>query len=162
MLPWVESWCDVEGDGNCGFRACALQLLGSESEWKTVRAAMYRELVSHQSLYEEVFLDPIEENIQRLIHWEGSCPSDKWWIQPDLGFVFATVYNVVFVCLSRSGSVTCLPHRAPPDGRQPDRIISTLSTANLSHYVSITLMEGSMLPPINSKWYSKADPSVVG
>lgn len=70
MLPWVESWCDVLGNGNYGFRAFALQLIGRELEWENVRVTMYNDLVMHQELYDLAFIDPIAENIQHLVHWK--------------------------------------------------------------------------------------------
>ncbi|GAA0155846.1 hypothetical protein LIER_13481 [Lithospermum erythrorhizon] len=37
MLPYIENFTNVHGDGNCGLRAVALAIYGNADEWLRVR-----------------------------------------------------------------------------------------------------------------------------
>ena len=49
---------DVEGDGNCQFRALAYQLEGNDENHQTIRTRVYEELKDHKELYEGFCSEP--------------------------------------------------------------------------------------------------------
>ncbi len=51
ILPYVEGWLDVEGDGNCGFRALGHYMYGGENTWDQVRMDILDEMTTNARLY---------------------------------------------------------------------------------------------------------------
>jgi len=57
MLPYVYSFEDVRGDGNCGFRVIASLIYEDENKWRWVRQSVYNEIYSNQDLYHSIYTD---------------------------------------------------------------------------------------------------------
>ncbi|XP_074292997.1 uncharacterized protein LOC141619875 [Silene latifolia] len=162
VIDSITDWYDPQPDGNCGFRAIAHQVYSDENEWVRVRRELLAELMKNSHKYANTFGSEERFHViaYLLSHWEGRAPDDKWMDSMDLGFVIATVYNVVCINLSLSGSVTYLPligtnQSSPNWSKNPTKYITVILVAK--HFYWARLACNSPLPRVHPSWEKYRD-----
>ena len=137
---YIQDIIDVKADGNCGYRAIAALLGKNEDAWPQIRVDLIRELQSCREEYVQLFGsdERVTDLLQSLyvdnIH---GVSLDKWMVMPDMGYIIATKYNVVFIHLSALGWMTFFPLRGrPPLSLSNHRIIS-IGFVHNCHFVQV-------------------------
>ncbi|XP_074300785.1 uncharacterized protein LOC141632105 [Silene latifolia] len=147
---WIIDWVDVDGDGNCGYRAVAQEIYGDEHRWPTVRRDMVDELEKNRHIYIRLYGGEMEVNklIKRISWWkrDEDVPVIHW-MDADMGFIIANCYDAIFTCLSPTNSFTSLPvTRTSAISQGQKQIISI-----------VRLKNGSPLPTMHPLWRYHAD-----
>ncbi|XP_074313897.1 uncharacterized protein LOC141649096 [Silene latifolia] len=109
---WIIDWVNVDGDGNCGYRAVAQEIYGDEHRWPTVRRDMVDELEKHTHIYIRLYGGEMEIDklIKRISWWKRDEDTPViHWMDADMGFIIANCYDEIFTCLSHTNSFTSLP-----------------------------------------------------
>ncbi|CEH17965.1 hypothetical protein CBOM_04340 [Ceraceosorus bombacis] len=94
---------DITGDGHCGFRAVALQVLGKQNRWQQVRQDLYQvvaQLEAWKVLAPELLAQPTNTNSAiDLLLWDGDAVErEVSWFQAQLhGALAALAYNAIVV-----------------------------------------------------------------
>nr|XP_027189376.1 uncharacterized protein LOC105851939 [Cicer arietinum] len=153
IRPYIEDIVDVVADGNCGFRAIAALLGWTEESWALVRSQLDKEIGLHKDVYSNVFDDNVESVRNSLkISKLGAQGKDKWMSLPDLGYVIATLYNVILVSLSRNLNMTFFPLNKSPSKETFGQSLLAIGFVNENHWVQIKLKSDCPLPPTSQKW----------
>ncbi|XP_027191682.1 uncharacterized protein [Cicer arietinum] len=153
IRPYIEDIVDVVADGNCGFRAIAALLGWTEESWALVRSQLDQEIGLHKDVYSNVFDDNVESVRNSLkISKLGAQGKDKWMSLPDLGYVIATLYNVILVSLSRNLNMTFFPLNKSPSKETFVQSLLAIGFVNENHWVQIKLKSDCPLPPTSQKW----------
>nr|KAJ0224896.1 hypothetical protein LSAT_V11C100044820 [Lactuca sativa] len=130
---YIDDIRDVEGDGNCGFRAIALCL-------------------GQYYAYQRVFTDGFNEVYQSLRWFQSPTPFQEHWLHMPLsGYLIANKFGVIVHCLSHEQNTTCFPLWRGPEEFQPHRAI-TLALVNGIHYMSVFLKGNYPMPPTTGYW----------
>nr|KAJ0190275.1 hypothetical protein LSAT_V11C800391270 [Lactuca sativa] len=100
--PYVTNIEDVEGDGNCGFRAIAVSLGYSQNYWRQIRSELHNKLLENWGRYAMIFQDDIN-NVHHSLSFTGLGPaqSEYWLIMPDTRFLIANKYGVIVYFLDK-------------------------------------------------------------
>ncbi|KAK9750626.1 hypothetical protein RND81_02G209100 [Saponaria officinalis] len=156
MLPWIEDWLNVIGDGNCGYRALAHQIYGNESEWVRVRRDLLDELTTNKAHYTKIFGRQKEVDLaaHSISHWSGPAPKYHWMSILDMGFIIANRYDAIFVNLSLDGSVTFLPTKPSCSA---EICLAVVYVASMEHFVWVRLGNESPLPRLYTLWKHNVD-----
>nr|XP_027187201.1 uncharacterized protein LOC113785056 [Cicer arietinum] len=153
IRPYIEDIVDVVADGNFGFRAIAALLGWTEESWALVRSQLDKEIGLHKDVYSNVFDDNVESVRNSLkISKLGAQGKDKWMSLPDLGYVIATLYNVILVSLSRNLNMTFFPLNKSPSKETFVHSLIAIGFVNENHWVQIKLKSDCPLPPTSQKW----------
>ena len=139
MCPFIIHVKDVQADENYGYRAIA-NLLGFEEDgWAQIRRDMLQEINAYAHLYLGVYrsAECVKEIRQSLNHFEGGAPYAKWMVMPDMRYLIASHYNVVFILLSLHQCLTFLPLRTEPVPQTAHRSIS-VEFLNNNHFVGVS------------------------
>lgn len=148
MVPYVECLVDVQGDGNCGFRALAVLLGRGEDKWPQIRRSMMKELRNHPDRY-EIFLNfetLNHEQMMEKLRWfrqKVLAPSKHWMIMPICGALFATIYQCPLVYLDWNAASTILPlsKQKPPKGSPAPGSIGFIARDTVyHHYVAVSII----------------------
>ena len=139
IVPFVESYEDVIGDGNCGYRCVALYVYGDQELWPKVRSECCQELLKHQDLYQAVISYVPTDEVFDKIAWYGPdfAPKVHWLSLPTIGHIIATCYNVVLVSYSYHGACTCLPVIVPDGVGPPTGTIVLGHSSTAEHFFLI-------------------------
>ncbi|XP_023763262.1 uncharacterized protein LOC111911747 [Lactuca sativa] len=150
--PYVTNIEDVEGDGNCGFRAIAVSLGYSQNNWHQIRSELHNELLENWGRYAMIFQDDIN-SVHHSLSFTGlgSAQSEYWLIMPDTRFLIANKYGVIVYFLDKQGSSTCFPLWHGPQDISHHRSIVIVFVYN-GHYVKVDLQESHPMPTILSLW----------
>ena len=144
---YIDDIRDVEGDGNCGFRAIALCLGYNEDQWLYIRKQLLEELESQYYAYHRVFTDGFNEVYQSLRWFQSPTPFQEHWLHmPLTGYLIANKFGVIVHCLSHEQNTTCFPLWRGPEEFQPHRAI-TLALVNGIHYMSVFLKGNCPMSP---------------
>ncbi|XP_028112612.1 uncharacterized protein LOC114310726 [Camellia sinensis] len=153
LIPFIKLMKDVDGDGNCGFRAITGLLGLGENDWVQVRRDLLLELNNHIDEY--VVLYGSHERVKELTHilsyFENNLGFDRWMTMPNMGHLIASFYNVVLYHLSLQQCLTFLPLRSPPV-TLADRCEITIGFVNGNHFVQVFLEAGHLVSPIAVLW----------
>ncbi|CAG8525843.1 11928_t:CDS:2 [Gigaspora margarita] len=122
MHEHIKKVTDVNGDGNCGYRALAVCLERNENEWLEVRKELRKELIEREQFYQT--------------------------LMPQIGDVIANTYQRLLYFFSLQISLTFLPHHHPLNRNEA----LAIAIVNNNHYVAITLKPGAPVPPIVNQW----------
>ncbi|GJT52429.1 FAR-RED impaired response 1-like protein [Tanacetum coccineum] len=154
LHPYIEEVRDVRADGNCGFRAVAVGLKLHENEWTTIRYDLMEELRIYYDQYIIMFDAKECDDVKKRLNFfeNGFAPIDKWMNMPEIGFLIASRYNVIFHNITTLGSMTYLPLRSIPPPWYDHKFI-TLRYVNSSHYVNVLLQGDYPVPTIASQWF---------
>lgn len=136
----IDKVIDVVGDGNCGYRAVAA-LLGNgktQDDWHWVRYELTDELLKQREFYQKMWSgdDTVREVLNRLSLRPGQVATeDKWLGLPEMGYIIASRFQVVFVQISNGGCYTFLPlyGGCPPHKHH----IIALGHINNNHFVQV-------------------------
>ncbi|XP_057445785.1 uncharacterized protein LOC130737925 [Lotus japonicus] len=152
FLPYIDEVIDVVGDGNCGYRAVAALLGHPEGQngWHSIREKLMEELEHHQYLYNTMW----GFDIVQALHFRLTLPhdqmatDDKWMPLPEMGYLIATRFQVVFISISERSSYTYLPLiGAPPE------VHTVIAVGHVpNHYVQLKLLHGHPIPYIAPQW----------
>ncbi|KAL6584898.1 hypothetical protein OROMI_004187 [Orobanche minor] len=144
--PYITQINDVEGDGNCGFRAVATFLGLSQHHYFQIRMELLNELVMHYNVYKDILgaVDIARLQYSLSLQEPGSVPPDKWMIMPMTGLLIASRFDIVVIFLSESSSTLCLPLWSSPPRSQQYNTGAMALVGN--HYVQVELQENSPLP----------------
>ncbi|XP_028127318.1 uncharacterized protein LOC114323840 [Camellia sinensis] len=152
-MPFIKLMRDVDGDGNCGFRAIAGLLVLGENDWVQVRRGLLLELNNRRD--EHVVLYGSHERVKELTHilsyFENSPGFDRWITMPDMGHLIASFCNVVLYHLSLQQCLTFLRLRSPPVTLANRREIA-IGFVNGNHFVQVFLEAGHPVPLIAVLW----------
>ncbi|XP_028057844.1 PKS-NRPS hybrid synthetase CHGG_01239-like [Camellia sinensis] len=153
LIPFIKLMKDVDGDGNCGFRAIAGLFGLGENDWVQVRRDLLLELNNHRDEYVVLYgsHERVKELTHILLYFENSAGFDRWMTMPDMGHLIASFYNVVLYHLSLQQCLTFLPLRAPPVTLADRREIA-IGFVNENHFVQVFLEADHPVPPIAVLW----------
>ncbi|XP_021773618.1 uncharacterized protein LOC110737590 [Chenopodium quinoa] len=159
MLPYITTWKDVIGDGNCGFRCVAVFFFGDQAQWFTARETIANEVAAHLMLYERIYgIGRVWMNVEH-IRWDGGAVDMRHWMVAiqDL-FPIATWFNARVICLGIGSVPTCyypciamLPLQARSTVRALTREFM-IATVGGSHFICLDLAQDSPIPPIEGWW----------
>ncbi|GJW02198.1 hypothetical protein Tco_1561054 [Tanacetum coccineum] len=152
--PYIEEVQDVRADGNYGFRAVAVGLELHQNEWPTIRYDLMEELRIYYDQYVVMFGAKECDDVKKRLNFfeNGFAPIEKWMSMPEIGFLIASRYNVIFHNITTLGSMTYVPLRSSPPPWYDHKFI-TLGFVNNSHYVNVLLQGGYPMPTIASQWF---------
>ena len=150
IQPLIEDIMNVEGDGNCGFRAVAVALGRDQSEWPPIRNLLKSNMEYNHFFYQKMFKEGYKEILSTIDWFTGECLNnkEKWMVMPEFGAIITNSFNRPVVYLSHAQCLTFLP---------------TINTDNVckeiigigwfsEHFVSIQLTNDCPLPPIAGSW----------
>ncbi|CAG8477490.1 4202_t:CDS:2, partial [Gigaspora rosea] len=106
---------NVDGNGNCRYRAVAVGLGRNENEWPNVKKELFKELNKNEQFYRSLFLANDDyDTILKEIPWEsGPCTFDHWMKMPQMDDVIANAYKRPLYFFSLQISLTFLPYHHP-------------------------------------------------
>ncbi|XP_073225677.1 uncharacterized protein [Cicer arietinum] len=93
--------------------------------------------------------------VQQLIHnvyVEHVATLDNWMTLPEMGYVIASKFNLVFIALSLNQSETFFPLRSPPPTPISDHRMIVIAFVNNCHFVQVYLKPNSPIPPPSNLW----------
>ncbi|XP_071691511.1 uncharacterized protein [Rutidosis leptorrhynchoides] len=76
LHPYIKNIYNVEGDGNCGYRAFAVSLWGNEHLYENIRFEMKEELQNKLEFYKSMFEREIKSLNDSLCFVGSPCPPD--------------------------------------------------------------------------------------
>ncbi|GAA0145709.1 hypothetical protein LIER_05843 [Lithospermum erythrorhizon] len=125
IVPFVRGFNHEKKDGNCGYRAVALQVYDNEKEWSKVRSECILELTQHPALYDRILVGvDVHTLIHKISHFgDGRVPEFNWMSLPELGHFIVTRFNVVFVSYGLHGGIICLPAAVKPGNGPPTSMV---------------------------------------
>ncbi|KAL6555637.1 hypothetical protein OROHE_007309 [Orobanche hederae] len=97
ILPFVESYHDLLGDGNFRFRVVADYIFGDQDKWRLVRVCITNEIMANCTLYRSIYYDGIEPEVRRITWDGGPCGSDHWMAVAEDLFPIATIFNATII-----------------------------------------------------------------
>lgn len=152
--PYITNIHNVEGDGNCGYRALAVCLgLDEHDYFEYIRQQMGEELRNRYDLYEEMFRNDIHSLTRTLCFVGRPCPPEYWMKMPAAGVLIANKFGVIVHYLNMLGSSTIFPFWRGPEEIQPHRAITIALVNNHSHYVMVQLEGDYPMPGIIPYWH---------
>ena len=116
-------------------------MLGSgEDRCAQIRCDVLQEINAYTQLYLGVYgsVEHVEEIRQSLIHFEGGALYAKRMVMPDMAYLRASHYNVVFILLSLHQYLTFLPLRTEAVPQTTCRSISVGFVNNNQIFVMVT------------------------
>nr|KAJ0219558.1 hypothetical protein LSAT_V11C300112950 [Lactuca sativa] len=140
--PYITHIQDVEGDGNCGFRAIFVCLAYGEDDWLHVRRQLLDKLLNAYDAYANVFTDGISELYTSLNFLQSSAPTRHWLLMPETSILIANRFGVVLTFLTKQGSLTFFPLWKGPKEFLYNRVIP----------ISLIYEGDCPLPPISAFW----------
>ncbi|XP_076898168.1 uncharacterized protein LOC143551661 [Bidens hawaiensis] len=159
--PYVEDIENVDGDGNCGFRATAVALGYHQNDWASIRRSLIEEMVQYEQLYRLAFNDKnntVDEYnaVFSSLNWfgKGFAPTQYWMIMPETGYLIANRFNVIFHFISKdnNSSSTIFPLWRGPD-QFPEKRIITMALVHSNHYVAVK-MQGEFPMGVTQKLWT--------
>ncbi|XP_076943685.1 uncharacterized protein LOC143614011 [Bidens hawaiensis] len=159
--PYVEDIENVDGDGNCGFRATAVALGYHQNDWASIRRSLIEEMVQYEQLYRLTFNDKnntVDEYnaVFSSLNWfgKGFAPTQYWMIMPETGYLIANRFNVIFHFISKdnNSSSTIFPLWRGPD-QFPEKRIITMALVHSNHYVAVK-MQGEFPMGVTQKLWT--------
>ncbi|XP_056688707.1 uncharacterized protein [Spinacia oleracea] len=79
VVPFIYEYKNVGADGNCGYRAVAHQIYGSEDQWRRVRMDLYLFIESRLNFWMVIWNQSQEgalNILRRINYYESPCPQD--------------------------------------------------------------------------------------
>lgn len=139
IREYIESYTDVVGDGNCGFRVVALAVLGDEDQWRTIRSDMLGDLRERRELYDNVIggLTTMSSLDQTINHFDGPCSPANYFSVPDCGYVAATTYNIFIMTFGETGGYLCPPVALKPYRALPSARVVLGHVNNYNHWILV-------------------------
>ncbi|XP_012573046.1 uncharacterized protein [Cicer arietinum] len=138
ILAPPEKIIDVVANGNYGFHAIAALLGWIEESWPLVQSQLDKEIRLHQDLYSNVFYDSVQSVCNSLkISGLGAQGKNKWASLPNLGYVIATLYNVILVSLPRNLNMTFFPLNKASSKESSVHSLLAIGFVNENHWVQI-------------------------
>ncbi|XP_057439142.1 uncharacterized protein LOC130730984 [Lotus japonicus] len=151
LWQYIHEVIDVVGDGNCGYRVVAalLGLENGQDGW------VREELIAELTLYRKHYTNMWGYDVVQAMHLRLTLPpggrvtEDKWMHLPEMGYLIANRFWVVFISISLKSSYTYLPMRggAPP---LEHHVVAVGHVTN--HFVQLKLVSGHPMPPIAPQW----------
>ncbi|KAL4580333.1 hypothetical protein LXL04_016523 [Taraxacum kok-saghyz] len=109
--PYITNIENVEGDGNCEFRAVAVSLGYNQNYWPQIRSQLRTELTTYWRQYETVFGNYIH-TINHFLSFTGtgSALTEYWMIMsdPDTGFLIANKYRIIVNFLTNAANLVSI------------------------------------------------------
>ncbi|KAG0166723.1 hypothetical protein DFQ29_000877 [Apophysomyces sp. BC1021] len=140
-LKHVASIYNPQSDGNCGFRALSMAILGQEDKWPMVKLAMCNRFRENISAYQRGFAyDP--EIVLNILECQSSpCPQDSWFLVPDCAQLAADTFNVPIAIYTGTGknSQLFLPVGLP---LRSTASVIILQFINDNHIICVNLKHG--------------------
>ena len=141
----VKQVQNTKSDGNCGFRALAVALVGDEERWRCVKLSMLRHLKMRNQLYQDwIGYDVV--NLRRILeNMTSPCLEDHWFLSPDCCQLAADTFNIPvahYDAINSSNDTLYLPSETQP-GRRCYPIILCLVHNN--HYVNVECIADSQV-----------------
>lgn len=146
----VEIFMDVEGDGNCGFRALAVALGFGEKCWFLVRNDMVLHMQEHASYYEKTFGDL---RCRKLLSSIGTCDSpaatEDWFTVPYHCIIAANTYMQPVILFEEHAAFAGTSQMFVPDKMEIEKTMPLALLYKNSHFKGVTkLTDDCALPPI--------------
>ncbi|CAG8802122.1 813_t:CDS:2, partial [Gigaspora margarita] len=148
MNEHFSSYIDVEGDGNCGFRAVAISIGKPEDYWLEIRKLIYKELCIRKSYYIQLFLEKEKEynKILFTVQWEaGPCGKDHWMSMHSFGYIIANTFQQPVHYFSKYLSLTFLPDNI---SLNRNTSIIFIYIRERQHFIAAKLKPNVPVPPI--------------
>ncbi|KAL3646392.1 hypothetical protein CASFOL_011572 [Castilleja foliolosa] len=158
FIPSFKGYCDVLGDGNCGYRCVAKAVKGDENEWEAVRREIVLEMQHNPDLYYTIFYYDTYVTIMSNASWfpgvssNTFAPREKWMCIGDVGFAVANRYSAMVVEISGRASFTILPTYLPDGVFTLAHEIYILHHAAGEHYIYILHHAGHRTPSNKLDW----------
>ncbi|KAI7944950.1 hypothetical protein MJO28_010645 [Puccinia striiformis f. sp. tritici] len=130
LIRHISTISDVEGDGNCGFRAAAVSMGQNSNEWKDIRKEMKKEFDNNPLYSDERFLENVwgegKEDRIAALSWdkEGILAPKKFWMHfPSHPYLMADTFKRPVILFSEKGSNSYLPLSHSPTNESPIGLI---------------------------------------
>lgn len=136
---YINDIIDVVPDGNCGFRALAALLGQEEHNWAQIRIDLAKELQEFHHEYVALYgsIERVNQLLDSLYTIPGMLVTpDKWMSLPDMGYLIATKFKLVFLVLSNCGCITFFPLRGHTSPMRNHKIIA-VGLVNSCHFVQV-------------------------
>ncbi|XP_057427726.1 uncharacterized protein LOC130721016 [Lotus japonicus] len=158
LHPYIDGVTNVEDDGNCGYRSIAALLRHSSGEdgWPWVRASLIGELDHNRLMYESMWSGQIVTALHDRLTLPYGDPAtpDKWMQLPEIGYIMAKRFQVVFITFSSMGCNTYLPLRG---AGLPD-VHSIIAIGHvINHFIHLHLTPGHPMLPFVPQWQCHAN-----
>ncbi|XP_012574566.1 uncharacterized protein [Cicer arietinum] len=153
IYKFIDDIIDVGKDGNCGYRVATTLLGICENCWTFIRQECVVDLQEFMSHYKIIYGG--QNFIQQLIHSayvEQVATLDNWMTLPEMGYVIASKFNLVFAALSLNQSQIFFPLRSIPPTSMSDHRIIVIAFVKNCHFVQVYLKTNSPIPPVNNLW----------
>ncbi|XP_058741624.1 uncharacterized protein LOC131614010 [Vicia villosa] len=164
MHKYIERIVNVEGNGNCGYRAVSTLLGKGEDSHALVRHQLIQELKTHKDSYTQLYgeKDKLEAVYESLVPWlSGHTLVSKLMRFLEMGNLIAYAYDRVFIDLTHYGfSKTFFLLRTAPPRNPNDRIMCIGWLAKSSHFVQVYLKHGCPIPLTSPEWATLHDANV--
>ncbi|KAH1203299.1 hypothetical protein GmHk_17G049575 [Glycine max] len=154
---FIRDVVNVKADGNCGYRSIAALLGMGEDSWPLVRNELIKELGRWSHEYMNLFggTERFEQlKLSLLVDGFSKVSVDKWMDITDMGYVIASLYNVILVSLSQQQSMTFFPLRSQPPPHSSGHRIICVGHVFGNHFVQVYLKDHCPLPPPALLWSS--------
>ncbi|XP_071688734.1 uncharacterized protein [Rutidosis leptorrhynchoides] len=155
LHPYIKNIYNVEGDGNCGYRAFAVSLWGNEHLYENIRFEMKEELQNKLEFYKSMFEREIKSLNDSLCFVGSPCPPDYWMMMPYAGILIANRFGVIVHSLSMSESSTFFPFWMGPDEFQQIRVLTIALVNGENHYVTVELQGDYPMPPVTGYFHDR-------
>ncbi|XP_058783672.1 uncharacterized protein LOC131658392 [Vicia villosa] len=127
MHKYIEWVVNVEGDGNCGYRAVSTFLGNEEDSHTLVCHQLIQEFKTHKDSYMRLYgeQDKFEAVYEALVPWFNDYALvSKWMRFPKMGHLIACAFDRVCIDLMQYGfSETLFPLRTAPPINLNDHIM---------------------------------------
>ncbi|XP_071713567.1 uncharacterized protein [Rutidosis leptorrhynchoides] len=152
---YIKNIYNVEGDGNCGYRAFAVSLMGNEQYYESIRYEMKEELRNKPEFYEIMFDKEIKSLKASLSYVGSPCPPEYWMMMPYAGILIANRFGVIVHSLSMSESSTIFSFWMGPEEFQQIRVLTIALVNCENHYVTVELQGDYPMPPVTSYFHDR-------
>ncbi|XP_071739069.1 uncharacterized protein [Rutidosis leptorrhynchoides] len=142
-------------DGNCGYRAFAVSLMGNEQYYENIRYEMKEELQNKPEFYKSMFDRGIKSLKASLCYVRSPCPPEYWMMMPHAGILIANRFGVIVHSLSMSESSTIFPFWMGPEEFQEIRVLTIALVNCENHYVTVELQGDYPMPPVTGYFHDR-------
>jgi hypothetical protein len=160
--PYIKHIQNVNGDGNCGYRALVVCLgLDEDKFFEYIRQKMREELQNRYDIYTNIFAVDINSLYQDLCFFGSPCHQERWMKMPEAGALIANKLGVIVHSLDNRGSTTIFPFWSGSEDIQHHKSLTIALVNKETHYVMVELQRKYLMPIITLYWKFHHRPSAV-
>ncbi|XP_050875849.1 uncharacterized protein LOC127079505 [Lathyrus oleraceus] len=152
LHQYIDDIVDMEDNGNYGFRVIPTLHGWNEESWHLIQMHLDIEVYQHHQLYFNLFYETVPEvRSAFLVDGFGVHGREKWMMIPDMGYLIASIYNVIPLSLSTNLDITFFPLVIVPCISSSSHKMIALGFVNNNHWVQVKLKPNCPLPPVTER-----------